>query len=182
MECTVSDTQAKSGNLSITLATFLFILDSAGIKADNAEVNAACTALRDADEGADVEALGQALVTLVSNALGGADDFSSVSAWLGSLYGADHVGTSLGADRTSRVRGARAYMFNNSLPWLACIIDRFPDGTVGPHWVMIEQVTDAVTCMDPYPWDDLDEEYTTPIVEFMVKWELAGNQSIHYVR
>jgi hypothetical protein len=40
----------------------------------------------------------------------------------------------------------------------------------------------VVTCMDPYPWDDLDEEYTTPVVEFMVKWELAGSQSIHFIR
>lgn len=178
----MSDTQAKSGNLSITLATYLFILDSAGIKADNAAVIAACTVLRDAEEGADVEALGQALVGLVSDALGEAGGLSAVSEWLGALYGADHIGTSLGTDRTSRVRGARAYMYNNSLPWLACVIDRFPDGTVGPHWVMIEQVTDTVTCMDPYPWDDLDEEYTTPVVEFMVKWELAGSQSLHYVR
>lgn len=178
----MSDTQAKSGNLSITIATYLFILDSAGIQADNAAVTAACSALRDADEGADVEALGQALVALVSDALGTAESVSDVSAWLGGLYGSDHIGTSLGQDRTGRIRGARAYMFNNSLPWLACIIDRFPDGSVGPHWVMIEQLTDTVTCMDPYPWDDLDEEYTTPVVEFMVKWELAGNQSIHYVR
>ena len=43
---------------------------------------------------------------------------------------------------------------------------------------MVERVTDTVTCMDPYPWDDLDEEYTLPLVEFMVRWELAGGESI----
>jgi hypothetical protein len=178
----MSDTQAKSGNLPITLATWLFILDSSGLRADSADIQAACDALRGAGEGADVAALGAALVAVISDAIGDATDADAVTGWLSSLYGAEHIGTGLGTDRGSRVRGARAYMFQNSLPWLACIIDRFPDGTVGPHWVMIEQLTDVVTCMDPYPWDDLDEEYTTPVVEFMVKWELAGSQSIHFVR
>ena len=47
---------------------------------------------------------------------------------------------------------------------------------------MVERVTDTVTCMDPYPWDDLDEEYTLPLVEFMVRWELAGGESILFKR
>ena len=43
---------------------------------------------------------------------------------------------------------------------------------------MVEQLTDRVVCMDPYPWDDLDEEYDSPVVEFAVKWEFAGCGSI----
>jgi len=178
----MSDTEAKSGNLPITLATWLFILDSSGIRVSDADIRTACDALSGAGEDDDTAALGEALVSAISAALGGADEPAAVTAWLSSQLGADHIGTEFGADRASRVRGARAYMFKNSLPWMACIIDRFPDGTVGSHWVMIEQLTDVVTCMDPYPWDDLDEEYTTPVVEFMVKWELAGSQSIHFAR
>ncbi len=178
----MSDTEAKSGNLPITLATWLFILSSSGLRAADADIRTACDALSSAGEGDDPEALGQALVAAITASLGEATDPASVTAWLGAQFGADRIGTAFGTDRSSRVRGARAYMFKNSLPWMACIIDRFPDGTVGPHWVMIEQLTDVVTCMDPYPWDDLDEEYTTPVVEFMVKWELAGSQSIHFIR
>ena len=177
----MSDTEAKSGNLQITLATYLFILERSGYRPDSADLTQALDALVGGGDD-DAEALGKALVDAVEASLGGASTPDAVAAWLGGLYGAEHVGTSLGDDRDGRIRGARKYMFNNSLPWLACIIDRFPDGAVGPHWVMIEQVTDAVTCMDPYPWDDLDEEYTTPVVDFSVKWELAGSQSIHFIR
>jgi hypothetical protein len=64
------------------------------------------------------------------------------------------------------------------MPIITAIVDRFPDGSIGTHWVMVERVTDTVTCMDPYPWDDIDEEYSLPLVEFMVRWELAGCESI----
>ena len=45
---------------------------------------------------------------------------------------------------------------------------------------MVEQFTDRVILMDPYPWDDVDEEYELPLTEFMVRWELAGNNSLHF--
>ena len=178
----MSDTQAKSGDLPITLATYLFILDSSGHRARHEALNAACDALKAAGEGADVETLGKQLVAVVRDSLGESADHAAVTAWLGELYGAKHWATDLGDSREARLRAVRSYMFQSSLPWIACIIDRFPDGSVGPHWVMIEQVTDRVICMDPYPWDDLDEEYAAPVVEFMVKWELAGCQSIRFVR
>ena len=178
----MSETEAKSGDLAVTLATYLFILDSSGHRADHAGLNAACDALRDAGEGSDVEQLGQALVDVVREGLGGDGSHAAVVGWLKSLYSDDSIATELGDFREERLRSIRSYMFRSSLPWIARIIDRFPDGTVGSHWVMIEQVTDRVTCMDPYPWDDLDEEYTAPVVEFMVKWELAGAESVRFVR
>lgn len=178
----MSETEAKSGDLAITLGTYLFLLDSAGYRADHPDLNAACDALKAAGEGDDVEALGQALVAVVSQGLPADASLDDVAAWMTSLLGEDHVSTTLGDDRAQRLRSARSYMFQNSLPWLAQIIDRFPDGTVGPHWVMVEQLTDRVVCMDPYPWDDLDEEYDAPVVEFAVKWELAGCGSIRYIR
>jgi hypothetical protein len=49
------------------------------------------------------------------------------------------------------------------------------------HWVLVERVTDEVLCMDPYPWDDLDEEYVQPTLDFLVKWELAGGGSFRWV-
>jgi len=178
----MSDTEAKSGDLAITLGTYLFLLDNGGHRADHAGINAACDALKGAGPGADVDALGQALVAVVAENIHPDADPEAVAGWLKSLYGDEHVSTELGEDRQSRLRAARSYMFRNSLPWLAQIIDRFPDGSVGPHWVMVEQLTDRVVCMDPYPWDDLDEEYDAPVVEFAVKWELAGCGSVRFVR
>jgi len=35
--------------------------------------------------------------------------------------------------------------------------------------------------MDPYPWDDLDEEHTIELTEFLVKWELAGGQGLRWL-
>ena len=166
-------TDAKTGQLGTTLATWLFMLDDAGHRPDDADLQAACDAIRSATEGADDA--GKALVAVVESKLGDTDDFDAVTAWVKGLYGDDAIATSLGDDRDSRARAARAYQFKTSLPWVAQIIDRFPDGSVGPHWVMAQRVTDIVTCMDPYPWDDLDEQYEAPVIEFMVKWELAGS-------
>jgi hypothetical protein len=45
---------------------------------------------------------------------------------------------------------------------------------------MVERMTDVVMCMDPYPWDDLDEEYAAPLVDFCVKWELAGGAGLRF--
>ncbi len=177
----MSQTQPKSGNLPVTLATYLFILDSSGHRASHDALNAAIDHLRDAGPDAQTESLGQSLVAIVEKALGSDPSFAQVVDWLTTLYGAGRLATSLGEDRTSRIRAARAYMFSSSLPWIARIFDRFPDGSVGTHWVMVEQLTDTVTCMDPYPWDDLDEEYTVPLVEFAVKWELAGSDSIRFI-
>jgi hypothetical protein len=61
------------------------------------------------------------------------------------------------------------------------VVDRFPNGSVSMHWVLVERVTDEVLCMDPYPWDDLDEEYVQPTLDFLVKWELAGGGSFRWV-
>ena len=172
-----SETAPKAGNLGVTVGTWLFILHTYGHDMSDAAIKAACAAIQDADE-ASTDDAGQALVALVNRALGDAPSPDAVRAWLTGLLGEAHVGHIEGDDRAARKQHIRAYQFRSNLPFITHIIDRFPDGTVGGHWVMVERVTDTVTCMDPYPWDDLDEEYTLPVVEFMVKWELAGNESI----
>jgi hypothetical protein len=68
----------------------------------------------------------------------------------------------------------RRATFGRNVPWVACIVDREPDGTVGRHWVLVEAFTDTVRLMDPNPWDDVAEERAMPLVDFMVRWELAG--------
>ncbi len=176
-------TELKSGNLGVTLSTWIFILFNGGTAADDAGITAACEAIRDAGEDAEIDVLGQALVDAVMAALAcEAPDLAAVAALAERLYGAELVATDLGepSDRTERARGVRRYQFGRNLPWIARIIDRFPDGTVGPHWVMVEEFTESIKVMDPYPWDDVDEQYEIPLTDFMVKWELAGCESLRY--
>ena len=170
-------TSPKSGNLGITVGTWLFVLHSYGHSFSDAAITDACAAIASASpEHADQA--GMALVERVNTGLSGASTAAEVRAWLAGLLGEGHVGSVSGADRTTRTQQMRTYQFRSNLPFIAEIVDRFPDGTIGTHWVMVERVTDTVTCMDPYPWDDIDEEYTLSLVEFMVRWELAGGESI----
>lgn len=173
----------KAGNLAVTLATWIFLLDRRGIRPDHGEIRAACDALIAAgNAGDDVDwgALGEALVAAVRGALGGESE-EAVRALAADLWGAAHIDHGVAGTRDERIAAARSYQFRSGLPWLARIYDRFPDGAVGPHWVLVEQITDTVTCMDPYPWDDLEEEYQSPLVDFMVKWELSGCTTIRWV-
>ena len=185
------DTQRKAGHLGVALATWIYTMHNAGREPADDAILAACKDLDRAGAhspavgqtggGPDINALGLMLVIAVEAHLGDATDFAAVLDLLGQLFDSEHLATTFAGTREERAQAARSYQFMSSLPWLACLIDRFPDGEVGPHWVMVERLTDRVYCMDPYPWDDVDEEYTTPIVDFMVKWELAGGQSIRWV-
>ena len=173
----------KAGNLPVTLATWIFLLERRGMRPAHAEIAAACDALSAAGSSdGEVEwgPLGEALVGAVREAL--ADDSEeAVLALARGLWGPAHVSVAAGNSREQRLSEARSYQFNTGLPWMARIYDRFPDGAVGPHWVLVEQITDMVTCMDPYPWDDLEEEYQAPLVDFMVKWELSGCTTLRWV-
>ncbi len=173
----------KAGNLGVTLSTWIFILFSKGQQPDSAAVAAACVAIRDADADAELDDLGQQLVSAVVELLASAaPDFERVLEAMKALFGDGQVGDDLGqpADRDERARGIRRYQFGRNLPWIARIIDRFPDGQVGAHWVMVEELTDTVKVMDPYPWDEVDEQYVMPLGDFMVKWELAGCESVRF--
>ena len=171
-------------NLGITLATWVFMLHVGGYECASERVRTACKALEDAPPEADLDALGQDLVRAVKDDLGEPDpDFQRVLRVVQDWYGEDRVAADLGKadDRQERIRSIRRYQFSNSRPWLALIMDRFPDGHVGEHWVMVEEVTDVVKVMDPYPWDDVDEQYQMPLGDFMVKWELAGLWSVRFL-
>jgi hypothetical protein len=177
----MTKTAPKSGNLPITLATWMYLLAERGHVPLDPELRAALDALSVGvqRETADLEGLGRSLVGAVALKVGEDTSFDAVHRLALGLYGEERVDSSLGAgSRDLRARNARRYQFSHNLPWIACIIDRFPDGQVGAHWVMVEQVTDVVKIMDPYPWDDVDEETNMPVVDFMVKWELAGANSL----
>ncbi|MFH1464925.1 MAG: hypothetical protein ABIO70_11125 [Pseudomonadota bacterium] len=175
----MTDTALKSGNLDVTLATWIFLLFDAGFEPADAGVLAACRALRAAGEAGDMDALGMALVAASSPLLGeGEPSFAQVEACARALFG--DIATDLGAaeDRDERLRAIRRYEFGRKLPWIARIYDRAPSGVVGPLWVMVREIHELVHIMDPYPWDDVDEQVDMPVVDFMVKWELAGCESV----
>lgn len=170
----MSDTTAKIGDLQVTLATWLTFVRSAGHALLDPRLDAAVVALSEAT-GAEARALGPALVALLREGLDDEASPEAVAAYLNGLLGAGKVGPIRADDRDARTRALRSYQYRTSLPLVVRIYDRFPDGSVGPHWVMVERVTDQVSCMDPYPWDDVDEAIWMPLVEFHVKWELADN-------
>ena len=166
---------AKSGSLAFTLSTWVYVGHIRGRELLDPMVLAACEQVTSSP---DTDAAGQALASLLESRT--ADDFDAVVALATLLFGAA-VETTPGGERESRIRDARRYQFRTQLPWLARIVDRTPEGEVRPHWVLIEQVSDTVRVMDPYPWDDVDEEVDVPLVDFMVRWELAGGQGLRFV-
>ena len=201
----MSDTP-KAGHLATTLATWLYYLDQAGHRAKDEAIASALDSLASIrrlqaemleaaerqdyataasiqtqieEPDSDPDRLGQTLVEAVTASLNG-QNTTEVIAWAREQLGANQVGDDFGDTREARTHFVRQVAFRTGLPWIAAIIDRFPDGQIGPHWVMVERVTDHVRCMDPYPWDDLDEEVEIPLTDFMVKWELAGNAGIHF--
>ena len=127
-------------------------------------------------EEVNINDIGMELVSAIESSLASDATINDLSSWLAERY--DNVNNSWeGESRDERIHSIRKYSFKNSLPWLAQIAERHNDELV-THWVLIEKFTDWVICMDPYPWDDIDEEYEIPLNDFMVKWELAGSNSV----
>ena len=172
---------ARSGQLHTALATWIFLVDDAGHHPDDAALTAALAAFRAAGPDASADALGEALVQAVRQGLGDRQDLAGVLAWLQGIFGEARISSDFGEDRDARVQVARRTQFTTNLPWLARVIDRFPGGEVGAHGLLVERIDEQVVCMDPYPWDELDEEYVQPVIEFLVKWELAGGEGVRWV-
>ena len=210
-------TQAKIGNLPITLATFIYLLHDSGIIIRDEKIQSVCTKLEeilrraslqgcveqiqdvldkqhlsastesiqtflngvygtDVFEEININDVGMELVSAIESSLAPDANISDLSTWLAERY--DNVNdTWAGDSREERIQSIRKHSFKSSLPWLAQIAERHNDELV-IHWVLIEKFTDWVICMDPYPWDDIDEEYELPLNDFMVKWELAGSKSV----
>ena len=170
-------TDPKRGTLAYTMATWIFLLHVTGHECADASIRSACEALR---AGEDPEPLGEALAEQLRARLKG-EEAEDAQALAAELFGTATVLSGLGEDREQALRQARRYQFQKGLPWLACVVDRFPDGHVGPHWVLVESLEEQVRCLDPYPWDDLDEEFEQPLIEFLVKWELGGLAGLRFV-
>jgi hypothetical protein len=92
------------------------------------------------------------------------------------------VRTDLGAgSRDERLVRLRRHQFAHGTPWMARVWERRADGLVAPAWLVIDGVTDRVRALDPNPWNDVDEERSLPVGDFLVLWELDGNAALHVV-
>lgn len=143
-----------------TLATYAYLLHRAGIDAPS--IAAAATAIDKGDESA------------VGALVEGANQGASPAAALAALYGADRLlALAPSTDREGRVSALRRALFGVSLPFMARIAHR-DSGVLAERWVIVESFATTVKVLDPNPWDDKDEEHDLPLVDFLVRWELAG--------
>ena len=162
---------SKIGDLPCTLATYVYLLDCSGNRAQEETVGATCDQIRDAiASDSDVEALGGQLAQQLESLLEGNDPGSL----LAKLYGETTLTSEFGADRLGRLQDIRRRQFESMTPWLAELVERSEQGEVKAHWVLVEKFDETVTCMDPFPFDRLEEERLMPLGEFVVKWELTG--------
>lgn len=121
--------------------------------------------------------LGKALVDLVGESIPSDASVDDVMGWLSERVPAIANGWDVGEGHNTLQR-IRQYEFKRGLPWIGRLAER-TDDTLTEMWIMVEKVTDTVLCMDPYPWDDVDEEFTVDLPEFLLRWKLAGAVAIH---
>ena len=118
------------------------------------------------------------LVDALGNSFSGDNTSENLRAWLTTNYPNTSFTFSFsGTSRDEKVSSIRKHVFNTNRPWLAQIAAR-NSTKLTTQWVLVEDFADTVTCMDPYPWDDIDEEYAMSVEEFMVRWELAGEGAV----
>jgi|GEM_PF-2659635 len=124
--------------------------------------------------------LGTALVDAILASLEGGASLSDLQQWFHSQFPEANLLFGFeGANREEKIANIRKYIFNSNRPWLAQIAAR-SNGGLDTQWVLVEDFTDSVICMDPYPWDDIDEEYVLSTEEFIIRWELAGEGTIAF--
>jgi hypothetical protein len=88
-----------------------------------------------------------------------------------------HVPVSGGHDE--HITALRRARFGNALPMLARIADRV-DGSLIERWALVLDVGSEVHLLDPNPWDDVAEDRTLSLSEFVVRWALAGSQLVTF--
>lgn len=164
-----------SSKLATSLATYVFLLDRAGVAPSPGPVADALARLKGATEGFD--ALGEALAGAVAGNGTGEGEADVVAALRGAYGERVRVDLGAAADREGRLSTIRRAAFGTPLPWLARIAERTADG-VGLAWVLVERLDEEVQVMDPNPWDGKDEERNLPVGDFLVLWELGGNAAV----
>lgn len=163
-------------HLPYTLATFTFLQRRAGGKVHDPAVESACAAVAALEGGPEsaerlLEAVRATITTL---------DHPGLVTTLARIFGepAVQVDFAQASDREGRLARVRRATFGDSRPWIAGIADRSPEGDLGVHWVLVDGLYDQVKLLDPNPWNDVDEERSVPLGDFVVLWELAGGHAL----
>ena len=131
-------------------------------------------------EGIDFFRLGMEMVDVLTKLFPENYDlhaFSHLKSVLTELY-SDYDVNIFGNDKNQNLKSIRSYQYHQKLPWIARIANRQADSIV-EEWVMVEDVQDMVLCMDPYPWDDIEEDFELPTQEFLVRWELCNYTGVY---
>ena len=121
--------------------------------------------------------LGKELVDVVTQSISSDASVEDVMAWLTERIPSIANGWAA-SEEHSTLQKIRQYEFKRGLPWIGRLAERTDNG-LEEIWIMVEKVTDTVLCMDPYPWDDVDEEFAVDLPEFLLRWQLAGSVAIH---
>ena len=128
-------------------------------------------------QSADPFELGKDLVEIVEQSIPADANVEDVVNWLTKRIPAVANGWAA-SEEHSTLQKIRQYEFKRGLPWIGRLAERTDNG-LEEIWIMVEKVTDTVLCMDPYPWDDVDEEFALDLPEFLLRWQLAGSVAIH---
>jgi hypothetical protein len=164
--------------LATTLATWVFQLSQRGVALGDPEAAGHVARVAEATDPDAGNAAARGFVSWIAGQLAGSDP-EHVAAFARRVFG-DRASTAFGegSDREERAHRVRKYQFARGLPWLARIWERV-GADVRPGWLLVDRVTDAVTAADPDPWNEIEEERTIPLSDFVVLWELADNASLH---
>ena len=208
---------AKTGDVGVTISTFLYFLYTNGAQILDEKIVQLCTKIDEQSQKPSVEHLslqlhaqlpadlnisleqvsqfvqssanmsavqtedvfdlGKQLVEVVRESLGEDTSVTGVQAWFARTVPTVKSGWQP-AESQTLLQVIRQYEFSSGLPWLTTIVQRGDNG-IEEMWLMVEKVTDVVMCMDPYPWDDIEEDFVMTLSEFLIKWELCGSVAFY---
>ena len=117
------------------------------------------------------------LVDVVTQSISSDASIEDVMAWLTERIPSIANGWAASEEYSTLQKIRGQYEFKRGLPWIGRLAERTDNGL--EEWIMVEKVTDTVLCMDPYPWDDVDEEFAVDLLRFLLRWQLAGSVAIH---
>ena len=120
--------------------------------------------------------LAKDLIAAIENSVSSEATFAEAFSWLQERI--PQIQSGFGPkSRNGKIQAIRHYEFQQSLPWLARVTNR-TDSRKIEQWIMVGKVTEVVHCMDPNPWDDIEEEFNYSLNDFMIRWELCAYEAI----
>lgn len=175
--CHKIDSESKKLSLSETAELFNNTLpNEIAIEHNTIETFLLENAKEDTFRSADIFDLAKELIGAIESTLSNDASFEETLSWLQNRI--PQIKSNFAAEtRSGKIHAIRHYEFQQSMPWIARIANRTEEH-LAEQWIMVEKVTETVHCMDPNPWDDIEEESSYSLNDFMIRWELCGYASI----